>query len=147
MKDLLKSETHHLILAGLLAVFVVMDIKIPMTVAPFLNSIPGKALVIVTALSLLAINPIAGIAAVIASFELLRRASSVSDVTHSDNSNLHFNMPSEPEEPKGELKITNIPLSLEEDVISNMIPRVASDATDEAQFKPVQNKLHGAGKL
>ena len=145
MKDLLKSETHHLVLAGLLGIFVVLDIKIPSAVAPFLNSIVGKAFIILTALSLLAINPIVGVVAIIASFELLRRAGTGSEViTHSQPSNP---MPQQPDEPEKDLKITNIPMTLEEDVINNMLPRVATDVLDEAPFKPTQNKLHGAGKL
>ena len=34
MKDLLKSQTHHYVLAGLLALFVVLDIKVPNDVKP-----------------------------------------------------------------------------------------------------------------
>ena len=146
MKDLLKSETHHLVLAALLGIFVVFDIKIPSAVAPFLNSILGKAFIILTALSLLAINPIVGVAAIIASFELLRRAGTGSEViTNSQPSNP---MAQEPDEqPEKDLKITNIPMTLEENVINNMLPRVATDVLDDAPFKPTQNKLHGAGKL
>ena len=144
-KNILKSETHHLILAGLLAVFVVMDIKIPHSIAPFLNSIVGKTFIIVTALSLLAINPIVGIAAIIASFELIRRASSSSETTSPPSSEIPT--PQQPEESLAQLKITDIPLTLEEDVINNMLPRVATDVQDDPQFKPIQNKLYGAGKL
>tara|TARA_B100000424_G_C22885932_1_gene471365 strand:- start:250 stop:699 length:450 start_codon:yes stop_codon:yes gene_type:complete len=145
-KNILKSETHHLILAGLLAIFVVMDIKIPHSIAPFLNSIVGKTFIIVTALSLLAINPIVGIAAIIASFELIRRASSGSETT-SPPSSSGLPTPQQPEEALAQLKITDIPLTLEEDVINNMLPRVATDVQDDPQFKPIQNKLYGAGKI
>ena len=51
------------------------------------------------------------------------------------------------DEPKQDLKNTNIPMTLEENVINNMLPRVAANSIEEAQFKPTQNKLHGAGKL
>lgn len=148
MKDLLKSETHHLVLAGLLAVFVIMDIKIPQSIAPFLNSIVGKAFIIVSALSLLAINPIVGVAAIIASFELIRRASSINEVTSSAPSNYlpTFTLP-ETSEDSVDLKVSNIPMTLEENVINNMLPRVATDTLDDPQYKPTQNKLHGAGKL
>ena len=45
MKDLLKSQTHHYVLAGLLALFVVLDIQVPNDVKPILNSLVGKAVV------------------------------------------------------------------------------------------------------
>ena len=70
MKDLLKSQTHHYVLAGLLALFVVLDIKVPNDVKPLLNSLVGKAVVIITALSLLSVNVLVGILAVIASFDI-----------------------------------------------------------------------------
>ena len=147
MKDLLKSlksETHHLVLAGLLALFIIMDIKIPDNVAPFFNSIVGKGLVILTSLSLLSINPIVGVFAIIASFELIRRSGSGGDIVPSS---LFNPMAQEPDEPNVDLKLTNIPLTLEEDLINNMLPRIATDSLDSAQFKPTQNNLHGAGKL
>ena len=150
MKDLLKSETHHIVLAALLGIFVVLDIKIPSDVAPFLNSIAGKAIIILTALSLLAVNPIVGVVAIIASFELLRRAGNHSEVSGNQaisNSQPSIPMAQEPDENVKDLKITNIPMTLEENVINDMLPRVASDVSDEAPFKPTQNKLHGAGKL
>ena len=89
MKDLLKSlksETHHLVLAGLLALFIIMDIKIPADIAPFFNSVVGKGFVILTSLSLLAINPVVGVFAIVASFELFRRSSSGSDIVSSPSS-------------------------------------------------------------
>jgi hypothetical protein len=146
LKTILKSETHHLILAGLLAAFVVFDIKIPHSIAPFLNSIVGKLAIIVTALSLLAINPIVGIAAIIASFELIRRASSRNETT-SPPSIQNLIMGQQNDEPKQDLENTNIPMTLEENIINTMLPRVATNSIEEAQFKPTQNKLHGAGKL
>lgn len=149
MKDLLKSlksETHHLVLTGLLALFIIMDIKIPENVAPFFNSVVGKGFVILTSLSLLAINPVVGVFAIVASFELLRRSSSGGNIVPSSSS-FYNTMASEPDEENVDLKLTNIPLTLEENVINNMLPRIATDALDRAQFKPTQNNLHGAGKL
>ena len=85
MKDLLKSQTHHYVLAGLLALFVVLDIKVPDDIKPILNSLVGKAAVIITALSLLSVNVLVGILAVIASFELIRRAGSPVNIPNIPN--------------------------------------------------------------
>ena len=151
MKDLLKSlksETHHLVLTGLLALFIIMDIKIPDNIAPFFNSVVGKGFIILTSLSLLAINPVVGVFAIVASFELIRRSGSGSDMVSSSFSSSFYNtMAGEPDEPNVDLKLTNIPLTLEENVINNMLPRIATDSLDTAPFKPTQNHLHGAGKL
>ncbi len=152
MKDLLKSQTHHYVLAGLLALFVVLDMKVPNDIKPLLNSLVGKAAVIITALSLLSVNVLVGILAVIASFELLRRAGSpvnipnipnfipdLANIGHSGNDGEHA------QDIAGN---SGAPLpTLEENVVDNMLPRTASDALDKAPFKPVQNCVHAAGKL
>lgn len=152
MKDLLKSQTHHYVLAGLLALFVVLDMKVPDDIKPLLNSLVGKAAVIITALSLLSVNVLVGILAVIASFELLRRAGSPVNIPNIPNfipelANLgHSEDDGEHAQPIA--GNTGAPLpTLEENVVDNMLPRTASDALDKAPFKPVQNCVHAAGKL
>ena len=152
MKDLLKSQTHHYVLAGLLALFVVLDIKVPNDVKPLLNSLVGKAAVIITALSLLSVNVLVGILAVIASFELLSRAGSPVDIPNIPNfipeiANLGLGGHDEDHE-QPIAGNTGAPLpTLEENVVDNMLPRTSSDALDKAPFKPVQNCVHAAGKL
>jgi len=151
MKDLLKSQTHHYVLAGLLALFVVLDMKVPDDIKPLLNSLVGKAAVIITALSLLSVNVLVGILAVIASFELLRRAGSPVNIPNIPNfipdlGNLNSGGDEEHSQPIA--GNTGAPLpTLEENVVDNMLPRTASDALDKAPFKPVQNCVHAAGKL
>lgn len=152
MKDLLKSQTHHYVLAGLLALFVVLDIKVPNDVKPLLNSLVGKAVVIITALSLLSVNVLVGILAVIASFELLRRAGSPVDIPNIPNFIPEIvNLGKGGNDEDHEQPIagnTGAPLpTLEENVIDNMLPRTSSDALDKAPFKPVQGCVHAAGKL
>ena len=152
MKDLLKSQTHHYVLAGLLALFVVLDMKVPDDIKPLLNSLVGKAAVIITALSLLSVNVLVGILAVIASFELLRRAGSPVNIPNIPNFIPDFaNLGHSEDDGEHAQPIagnTGAPLpTLEENVIDNMIPRTASDALDKAPFKPVQNCVHAAGKL
>ena len=152
MKDLLKSQTHHYVLAGLLALFVILDIKVPDDIKPLLNSLVGKAAVIITALSLLSVNVLVGILAVIASFELLRRAGSPVNIPNIPNfipelSNLGPGGHDEDHE-QPIAGNTGAPLpTLEENVVENMLPRTASDALDKAPFKPVQGCVHAAGKL
>ena len=38
-------------------------------------------------------------------------------------------------------------VSVEEEVIDNMLPRVSNESVESHQFKPVQNNLHSAEKL
>ena len=150
MKDLLKSQTHHYVLALLLVLFGVLDIKVPNDIKPILNSMVGKITVVVSALSLLSVNVLVGILALIASFELLSRAGSPIDIPNIPNFIPEINL-SERSSNEDRSKIAGnagAPLpTLEEGTVKNMLPRTASDAIDSAPFKPVQNSVHGAGKL
>ena len=146
MKDLLKSQTHHYVLSGLLALFIVLDIKVPSEAKPLINSIVGKAVIILSTLSLLSINMLVGVLAVIASFELLKRSGSSVSIPEFIPKFPVFNNDSEDTSKIAGNTAAPLP-SLEENVIDNMLPRTASDAFDSAPFKPVQNSVHGAGKL
>ena len=45
------------------------------------------------------------------------------------------------------MNVVPYPVTLEEEIVQNMMPRTATDTLfDEATFKPVQNDLHGAVK-
>ena len=117
-----------------------------------MNSLVGKAAVIITALSLLSVNVLVGILALIASFELLRRAGSPVDIPHLPNFIPEIaNLGQSDDDGNHEQPIagnSGAPLpTLEENVVENMLPRTASDALDKAPFKPVQNCVHAAGKL
>ena len=110
---------------------------------------PLASVVIISALSLLSVNILVGILALIASFELLRRSGSPIEIPKFIP-NLDFGSSGNADD-EGSSKIagnTGAPLpTLEENVVDNMLPRTASDAFDKAPFKPVQNSVHGAGKL
>ena len=93
-------------------------------------------------LSLLVVNPLVGILGAVAAYELIRRSSGSSYMF-----GIKDFIPSE-EKKHNEMKVyQNNETSLEEEVISNMLPRTASDALDTAKFKPVQDKLHAAAKI
>ncbi len=142
MNSLKFNDKRHYVLAALLAVFIVMDIKVPPNVANLVDTIVGKVIVIMIGLSLIAINPMVGILGVIAAYELIRRSSSSSSIF----SGLDF-LPSE-EKKQAEMQVyQNNEISVEEEVIAQMLPRTATDVLDTASFKPVQEKLHSAAKL
>lgn len=137
------NDKRHYILAALLAAFIVLDIRIPTNVANMLDTVVGKALIIMVGLSLLAINPLVGILGAIAAYELIRRSSSSSMVSVKDF------LPSEKNKQDEMMDYQPKPLgtTVEEEVIAKMLPRTATDVLDTASFKPVQNKLHCAAKL
>lgn len=137
------KNKHHVLLSVLLIVFIVFDIQVPEGVAVFIDSIVGKALIIIIALALLSVNPIVGVLALITAYELIRRSSE-----SSGNGPIYKYMPSDHKRDK-ELNLLNEqPYTVEEEVIANMLPRTATDTFDKTpEFKPVQENLHSAAKL
>lgn len=137
------KNKHHVLLSLLLIVFIVFDIQVPEGVAVFIDSIVGKALIIIIALALLSVNPIVGVLALITAYELIRRSSE-----SSGSGPIYRYMPSDHKRDK-ELNLLNEqPYTVEEEVIANMLPRTATDTFDKnAEFKPVQENLHSAAKL
>ena len=142
MNSLKFNDKRHYVLAAVLAVFIVMDIKVPPNVANLVDTIVGKVVIIMVGLSLIGINPMVGILGVIAAYELIRRSSSSSSIF----SSLDF-IPSEKNK-ESEMRVyQNNQVSVEEEVIAQMLPRTATDVLDTASFKPVQDQLHAAAKL
>ena len=144
MKSLKFNDKRHYVLAAVLALFIVMDIKVPSQVANLVDTIVGKIVVIMVGLSLMVINPLVGILGAIAAYELVRR-SSASGNLFGDVSSL---IPNE-EDKHHEMQVyQNNEITVEEEVIANMLPRTAADVIDSSpSFKPIQNKLHAAAKL
>lgn len=140
-KEFMKNK-HHVVLSLLFMAFIVLDIKVPEGAAVLLDSIVGKAVVILIALTLLSVNPIVGVLALITAYELLRRSSDASG-----KGPIHKYVPSTHKRNKELLLMQEQPYTVEEEVIANMLPRTATDALDNPSYKPIQNKLHAAAKL
>jgi hypothetical protein len=137
------KNKHHVLLSVLLIVFIVFDIQVPEGVAVFIDSIVGKALLIIIALALLSVNPIVGVLALITAYELIRRSSE-----SSGNGPIYKYMPSDHKRDKELSLMNDQPYTVEEEVIANMLPRTATDTFDKnPEFKPVQENLHSAAKL
>ena len=140
--DNLFRNKHHLLLTALFAIFIVFDFKVPEAFADLIDTIIGKAVVILSALALLTVNPIVGAMALIASYVLITRSQ------YTSASGLVKNYVPSEETKYNEMMFYKMPeKTVEEEVIDNMLPSVATDALDEPAFKPVQEKLHSAAKL
>jgi len=143
MKSLKFNDKRHYVLAAVLALFIVMDIQVPNQVANLVDTIVGKIVVIMVGLSLMVINPLVGVLGVIAAYELVRRSSASGDL-FGDVSDL---IPNEGDKHEEMQVYQNNKISVEEEVIANMLPRTAADALDNPSYKPIQNKLHAAARL
>lgn len=145
MNKLLKSllrEKHHSILAVLMTLFIILDVKIPFQMANLIDTIVGKTVIIILIFALLTFNKFVGVLAIVAGYMLVMRSMNMTgnkNMRYLDNENTKYN------------KMQNLNVkhnrSVEEDVIDNMLPRVANENVLSSDFKPIQGNLHDAEKL
>ena len=64
--NFLQKETTQNVLIVLMALFVIFDVRVPMPVADFVDTMLGKVAVVLTVLILLAMNPLVGSLAILA---------------------------------------------------------------------------------
>ena len=72
-----KKNMSHSLLAALLVLFIVLDIKIPREAAKLANTLLGRIVVAGAALGLLMNNQLLGVLAIVAGYELLQRSENV----------------------------------------------------------------------
>ena len=155
MLNLFKKNNSHSLLAVLLVIFTVFDLRVPAEMANLLDTLLGRVVVIGAALSLLFVNPLLGVLGVVAAYELLRRSE-----TESSNAggigwqragdlprvNTQY-IPSERAKNREYRKLNQFPVTLEESVINNMLPFVSDQYLPPATFKPTLASLYDAAKI
>jgi len=143
MEKLLKSlmkDKQYFVLTILLTLFVVLDIQVPDVLAELVDNPIGKIVVVLTALCILSRNTLAGVIGLVAAFVLIQRSE---DETGTEGVRKYL-----PSELK---KLTHIaamneehPVTVEEEVISNMLPMTNRGDGTSAEYKPVLDDLHDA---
>lgn len=136
-KSLVKDK-HTLVLSILLSMFIVFDVPIPEVFAGMIDNPLGKIAVAIGVLCLLGMNPLVGVIAIIAGFVLIKRAG--------EKTGTEFERRYLPTEAKksGHLSSMNqFPITVEEEVISKMLPVVSGDYS-EPSYKPVLGDNHNA---
>lgn len=141
IKNLLR-EKHHAILTVLLVLFIVIDVKIPFQMANLIDTIVGKTVIIILIFALLTFNNVVGVLAIVAGYMLIVRSMNITG-----NKNMVY-MDTEVKKFKhmNKINVSN-GRTMEEDIIDNMLPRVANESTNSSDFKPIQGKLHDAERL
>jgi hypothetical protein len=141
MKNLMKmlpKNPAYLVLSLLMAVFIVMDISPPNNICMLVDTMMGKAVVIMVALSLFSLDMLMGSVGVVAAYILIMRCSKKEEVRTFS--------PSEVKKTKQLSVMNQFPLTVEEEVIGKMLPRTNPDL-QSPDYKPTLNNLHNATKL
>ena len=138
----LTKEKHHLLLSVLLAIFIIFDVSVPIPIANLIDTIVGKTVVIIVIFGLITFNKFIGVLAVVAGYMLFMRAMNVSS-----NAGFRYLETEKNKSVKMQSFNKKSNISVEEEIINNMLPRVANEYVKSSHFKPVQNNLHSAEKI
>ena len=137
---IMKKDTHHYVLAVLLIVFVVSDVQVPGVIGELVDTILGKIVVVMCALSLFAAHPVVGAIGLVAAYQLIMRSQGLQAAS--------IYIPSEIKKSRVLNAMNQFPVTIEEEVISKQIPYVFKrTAQGNTPYKGVQDKLHGAAKI
>ena len=156
MIKLFKKNMSHSLLAALLVLFVVLDIKIPPEAAKLTNTLLGRILVAGAALALLMNNQLLGVLAIVAGYELLRRSENaltggqkllLKNRRWKAPNGKHKYIPSEESKQRDFDILNQFPATLEESVIHNMIPFVNNSNLSIPSYRPTLDTLYDAAKI
>ena len=138
----LKKNKSHLLLAVLLVCFIVLDVQLPAELAYYVDTLLGKVGVMIGAFSLFFVHSVLGVLAMVAGFVLLNRSTGFMQGAP----NVQY-LPSEKTKLNHLDEMNQFPITLEEEVIHDMIPFVSEQHLPPPEFKPTLNSVHDAAKL
>ena len=138
LKYLMKDK-HHLVLTALLSVFILFDIKVPLVLADLVDNPVGKIVVAVFALCLLSVNALAGVVGLIAAYVLIQRSGDATGTIATQNY-----LPNEKQKSTHLSAMNQFPVTVEEEVISKMLPSTNQRDLIPPEFKPVLCDNHDA---
>ena len=141
-----KMSWLQIVIMAILLVFIFVDTPIPREVLTFLGSPVGIILLIALVfMSFVTLGPLIGVFMILVVYELLRRTGMVTN-----NKNVldkMLNAPSKSYDDNQSLSAMNqFPITLEEEVIHNMIPLVKGDLGPKT-YKPTTSEMSGVSDL
>ena len=135
----LSKNKHHLLLVILLTLFIVFDVPLPDFVSELVDNPVGKVGVAVVSLCMLSVNPLVGVLSIIAAFVLIQRSS-----FGTGSFGLNNFLPSENKKSQQLSAMNDFPVSVEEEVISKMLPVANYEDVSPPEFKPVLDDNYDA---
>ena len=141
MKKMLRSyKRQELLLLFILVVYILTEVKTPSPLAKMIDNVYGNATVTILAIVIgLKTNVLIGGVSLIAGYELVKR-SSVATGSHA----VRNFVPSENKKLEDFEKYNDVPVTLEEEIVSKMAPLVKKGTTSKASYKPLLSDLHEA---
>ena len=135
---IMKKDTHHYVLAALLIIFIVSDVQVPGIIGELVDTILGKIVVVMVALSLFAAHPVVGAIGLVAAYQLIMRSQGLHAAS--------IYIPSEAKKSRTLTAMNQFPPTVEEEVIRKMLPSAPRNLSPP-KFKPVLGKLYDAARV
>ena len=127
---------------ALLVAFIAFEQDMPIGIARAIDNPAGQIAVFAAAIYLFTKSRMLGAVALIAAYELVRRAQKKTG----RRAAMKF-LPGEDKKYRELTLMNQFPVSLEEEVVTNMIPFVEDSSLGQASFKPHLSELHQATHL
>jgi hypothetical protein len=113
-----KQNMGQLLLSILFVIYLVMGYKTPEPLANLIDTLPGKVVVIITALALFAnVHPVLGVLGLLVAYDLIRRAGN-----ETGNDALKRYLPTEEKIMSQFTAFNQFPYTLEQEVVKKMAP-------------------------
>ena len=146
MEDLLKNKNvGQVILAVLFIIYLIMGYKTPAPLAKVIDTILGKAVVVVVVFMLFArFNPVLGVLGLFVAYHLITQSSVVTGTYGLSNY-----LPTEQKKYNAMTEYNQFPYTLEQEVVKKMAPINSSgfSSTNNYTFNPVLDDLHDAAPI
>ena len=141
VNKILKDQPSEYLAIALMIAFIVTDAKVPKVLGNMIDTLMGRVLVIVVAVSLLFLHHALGVVAIVFAYELIRR----SERSTGTYQMRHY-LPSLEKKSNHFTAMNQFPVTLEEEMVNKMVPIVSGEPSS-SKFKPVMNNVHQAAKL
>ena len=139
--DITKKENFsQLLLLIVLVIYIVFNIQTPSSIAPYIDNIYSNVIIILLAFfTLMHVNPILGIIALFAAYELIRRSADATGTT-----TIKKYLPSQSKTNQHLNAFNQFPVTLEEQMVKKMAPLVQSSGPSQLDYKPMDDNAHQA---
>ena len=120
-------------------VFILMDYRIPQPIASWIDTLIGKAIVVLCAVALFFVaNPLLGVLGLFVAYELIRRS-----MITTGSLALSLYNPSENKKYANINAMNQFPITLEEEMVEKMAPSKMSLSLD-GQYQPLMDNTYDA---
>jgi hypothetical protein len=134
------NNRHHLLLLIVMVIYIMFNIQTPQLLASVIDNIYGNIGVLVVAVYLIMkVNPIVGIVALYAAYELIQRSSGMTG-----SAGIQKYLPSQFKQNSHLTAFNQFPITLEEEVVKQMAPLVETNGPSHLQYIPASDNTYSA---